>query len=164
MQEYADLVFEGMTLCGWIGARQGFVYLRGEYRHRWSRSTRLCNGGARSVCWVKTSWASRASILTSTFILALAPMFGGGRISTIESLEGAAGVPRHPSAVPDDPRLSEQADRSVNNVETFAVTAKIATEGGAWFASRGTAESKGTKLLSVSGDCERPGIYEYPLA
>jgi [NiFe] hydrogenase diaphorase moiety large subunit len=35
-------------------------------------------------------------------------------------------------------------------------------EGGDWFASRGTAESKGTKLLSLSGDCERPGIYEYP--
>jgi [NiFe] hydrogenase diaphorase moiety large subunit len=50
----------------------------------------------------------------------------------------------------------------VNNVETFACAAKIAERGGAWFAALGTPQSAGSKLLSVSGDCERPGIYEYP--
>ena len=50
----------------------------------------------------------------------------------------------------------------VNNVETFACVARIAVQGGAWFASVGTPQSTGSKLLSVSGDCKRPGVYEYP--
>jgi [NiFe] hydrogenase diaphorase moiety large subunit len=50
----------------------------------------------------------------------------------------------------------------VNNVETFAAATAISARGGAWFATAGTAQSTGTKLFCVSGDCERPGIYEYP--
>jgi [NiFe] hydrogenase diaphorase moiety large subunit len=50
----------------------------------------------------------------------------------------------------------------VNNVETLANAAMIAQHGPAWFRSVGTAQSPGTKLLSISGDCERPGIYEFP--
>jgi [NiFe] hydrogenase diaphorase moiety large subunit len=50
----------------------------------------------------------------------------------------------------------------VNNVETFVAAAMIAAQGADWFRSRGTEQSSGTKLLSVSGDCARPGVYEYP--
>jgi [NiFe] hydrogenase diaphorase moiety large subunit len=50
----------------------------------------------------------------------------------------------------------------VNNVETFAAAAMIALKGGEWYAGIGTRHSAGTKILSVSGDCARPGIYEYP--
>ncbi len=50
----------------------------------------------------------------------------------------------------------------MNNVETLAAACLIAVHGGAWYAQHGTEKSTGTKLLSVSGDCERPGIYEYP--
>jgi [NiFe] hydrogenase diaphorase moiety large subunit len=50
----------------------------------------------------------------------------------------------------------------VNNVETFAAAALIGLKGGAWFAEVGTEKSKGTKILSIAGDCAKPGIYEYP--
>ena len=50
----------------------------------------------------------------------------------------------------------------VNNVETFLAAASISVHGGEWFAAIGTEKSKGTKLLSICGDCDRPGIYEYP--
>ena len=50
----------------------------------------------------------------------------------------------------------------VDNVETLAQATEVAIEGGARFAGRGTRTSTGTKILSVSGDCERPGLYEYP--
>jgi [NiFe] hydrogenase diaphorase moiety large subunit len=50
----------------------------------------------------------------------------------------------------------------VNNVETFAAATIISAKGGAWFAQHGTDQSTGTKLFCVSGDCDRPGIYEYP--
>ena len=50
----------------------------------------------------------------------------------------------------------------VNNVETFAAAAHIASRGSAWFRKAGTEKSAGSKILSVSGDCASPGIYEYP--
>jgi [NiFe] hydrogenase diaphorase moiety large subunit len=50
----------------------------------------------------------------------------------------------------------------VNNVETFAKAAVVSQKGGAWFAAIGTPQSTGTKLFAVSGDVERPGVYEYP--
>jgi len=50
----------------------------------------------------------------------------------------------------------------VNNVETFVAAARITVFGGEWFRSKGTEQSHGCKLLSISGDCARPGIYEYP--
>jgi len=51
---------------------------------------------------------------------------------------------------------------TVNNVETFCAVTHIAVHGGAWWAAIGTLQSTGTKIHSVSGDCARPGIYEYP--
>ena len=50
----------------------------------------------------------------------------------------------------------------VNNVETFIAAAQIALHGASWFKASGTAASAGSKLLSISGDCQRPGVYEYP--
>ena len=49
----------------------------------------------------------------------------------------------------------------VDNVETLAHLTEIAIEGGASFAKRGTRASTGTKLISISGDVEQPGLYEY---
>jgi [NiFe] hydrogenase diaphorase moiety large subunit len=51
---------------------------------------------------------------------------------------------------------------AIDNVETLVCAARIMEEGAAWFSSFGTRESTGTKLLCVSGDCERPGVYEAP--
>ncbi len=50
----------------------------------------------------------------------------------------------------------------VNNVETFANATKLLLNGAACYTGVGTPASKGTKLLSISGDCERPGVYEFP--
>lgn len=79
----------------------------------------------------------------------------------IESIEGRRGKPRKRWPLP----VVAGVDRRptvVNNVETFAAAAMVALRGGAWFAGHGTMHSTGTKLFCVSGDCERPGIYEYP--
>ena len=162
MQEFADLVFEGMTLCGRvIGARQGFVYLRGEYRY-------LLDALQATLQRRREAGLLGEAILGDpTFGFDIDIHLGAGAYvcgeesALIESLEGKHGVPR---IRPPFPTTHGYLNKPtvVNNVETFATAAKIAVEGGAWFASRGTAESKGTKLLSLSGDCERPGIYEYP--
>ncbi len=49
---------------------------------------------------------------------------------------------------------------SVNNIETLCCAARVLEKGGEWFSKVGTKDSTGTKLLSVSGDCETPGVYE----
>ena len=162
MQDFADLVFEGMTLCGRvIGARQGFVYLRGEYRYLLDALRETLRRRH------EVGLLGDAILGDPTFGFDIDIHLGAGAYvcgeesALIESLEGKHGVPR---IRPPFPTTHGYLNKPtvVNNVETFAAAAKIAVEGGAWFASRGTAESKGTKLLSLSGDCERPGIYEYP--
>ena len=162
MQDFADLVFEGMTLCGRvIGARQGFLYLRGEYRYLLDTLKETLRR-RREVGLLGEAILGDPSFNFDIDIhLGAGAYVCGEESALIESLEGKHGVPR---IRPPFPTTHGYLNRPtvVNNVETFATTAKIAVEGGEWFASRGTAESKGTKLLSVSGDCERPGIYEYP--
>ncbi len=162
MQDFADLVFEGMTLCGRvIGARQGFVYLRGEYRYM-VEALKATLQRRREVGLLGEAILGDPGFNFDIDIHMGAGAYVCGEESAlIESLEGKHGVPR---IRPPFPTTHGYLNKPtvVNNVETFTATAKIAVEGGAWFASRGTAESKGTKLLSLSGDCERPGIYEYP--
>jgi [NiFe] hydrogenase diaphorase moiety large subunit len=85
----------------------------------------------------------------------------GEESALIESLEGKRGTPR---IRPPFPVTCGYLGRPtvVNNVETLAKTCLIALQGGEAFAATGTAQSAGTKLLSISGDCAAPGIYEYP--
>jgi [NiFe] hydrogenase diaphorase moiety large subunit len=85
----------------------------------------------------------------------------GEESALIESLEGKPGRPRNRPPYPDTHGYLDQPT-VVNNVETFACATRIAERGSAWFAGIGTAQSTGTKLISVSGDCKYPGTYEYP--
>lgn len=79
----------------------------------------------------------------------------------IESMEGRRGAPRDRPPFPTERGYLNQPT-AVNNVETLACVARIMERGAAWFAAQGTQDSTGTKLMSVSGDCAHPGIYEVP--
>jgi [NiFe] hydrogenase diaphorase moiety large subunit len=85
----------------------------------------------------------------------------GEESALIESLEGKRGVTRKR---PPFPVTEGYLDRPtvVNNVETFLAAARVAEHGGYWLRSEGTDRSAGSKILSVSGDCARPGVYEVP--
>ena len=157
-----DLVIEGMTVAAYaIGARRGFIYLRGEYR--------FLLAGLESVLAER-----RQAGLLGPDILGVPGMdfdieihqgagayICGEESALIESLEGKRGTPRNRPPFPVTNGYLDQPT-VVNNVETFAAAALIAVQGGAWYADRGTAHSAGTKLLSVAGDCARPGVYEFP--
>jgi [NiFe] hydrogenase diaphorase moiety large subunit len=79
----------------------------------------------------------------------------------IESLEGKRGAPRDRPPFPTE-RGYLQQPTAVDNVETYVCAARIMANGAAWFRGYGTTASSGTKLMSVSGDCARPGVYEVP--
>jgi [NiFe] hydrogenase diaphorase moiety large subunit len=159
---YADEVFEGMTLAAWAtGARQGLLYLRGEYRYLLRH--------LKDVLAIRRA----AGLLGGTILgepgfdfdieihLGAGAYVCGEETALLESLEGKRGTPR---IRPPFPATRGYLGRPtvVNNVETLAKTTLIALAGGEAFAATGTAQSTGTKLLSVSGDCAAPGVYEYP--
>lgn len=161
LSSYADMVFEGMTVSAYVvGAGQGILYIRQEY---WYLKEHLEAVLARR----REAGLLGKNILGTSYAFDIALHWGAGAYicgmesAMIESIEGRRGKPRKRWPLPVVAGVERQPT-VVNNVETFAAAAMVALKGGAWFAGHGTMHSTGTKLFCVSGDCERPGIYEYP--
>ncbi len=83
----------------------------------------------------------------------------GEESALIESAEGKRGEPRDRPPFPVAKGYL-QKPTVVNNVETLCAVVKIVLNGSEWYNSIGTKQSKGTKVISVSGDCGKPGVYE----
>ena len=162
LTSHADLVFEGMTAAAYaIGARRGFLYLRGEYRYLLEPLTAVLERRRREKVLGNDILGLPGADFDIEIHLGAGAYVCGEESALIESLEGKRGTPRNRPPFPVTNGYLDQPT-IVNNVETFAAAALVALNGGEWYASIGTKHSAGTKLLSVSGDCERPGIYEYP--
>lgn len=158
----ADQVFEGMTIAAYtVGATRGFLYLRGEYRYLLDHLNRVLEQRRRDKLLGKDILGIPGADFDIEIHLGAGAYVCGEESALIESLEGKRGTPRNRPPFPVTNGYLDQPT-IVNNVETFAAAALIAVKGGGWYASIGTGQSAGTKILSVSGDCERPGIYEYP--
>jgi len=162
LSKFPDLVFEGMTAAAYaVGATRGFVYLRGEYRYLLDHLNAVLAHRRRE----KLLGSDILGIPGADFDIEIHVGAGayvcGEESALIESLEGKRGTPRNRPPFPVTNGYLDQPT-IVNNVETFAAAALIALNGGEWYAAIGTKQSAGTKILSVSGDCARPGIYEYP--
>lgn len=157
-----DLVFEGMTVAAYaVGATRGFLYLRGEYRYLLeSLEAVLARRREQQLLGANILGIPGADFDIEIHLGAGAYVCGE-ESALIESLEGKRGTPRNRPPFPVTNGYLDQPT-IVNNVETFAAAALIAVKGGDWYAAIGTRQSAGTKLLSVAGDCARPGIYEYP--
>ena len=162
LARHADAVFEGMTVAAFaIGATQGLVYLRGEYRFLLEHlhavlQRRRQQGLLGGAILGQTGFSFDIDIHVGAGAYVC-----GEESALIESLEGKRGTPRIRPPFPVEHGYLGQPT-VVNNVETFCAASRIALNGGAWWAGIGTVKSTGTKIHSVSGDCERPGLYEYP--
>jgi [NiFe] hydrogenase diaphorase moiety large subunit len=162
LQSHAGRVVEGMAIGAHaIGARRGYIYLRGEYAY-------LRPGLEGVLADMRGKGLLGTSILgVDGFDFDIEIHLGAGAYicgeesALLESLEGKPGRPRIRPPFPVTHGLHGKPT-VVNNVETLAAVTLIALNGGRWFQSFGTPRSSGTKVLSVSGDCERPGLYEYP--
>jgi [NiFe] hydrogenase diaphorase moiety large subunit len=161
LNSFAHQVFEGMTLCGaLIGAGKGVLYLRGEYRHLYDKLKRILLE-RRQAGLLGTGILGEKLNFDIEIRLGAGAYICGEESALIESLEGKSGIPRNRPPYPVTHGYLGKPT-VVNNVETFFAASAISVHGGDWFASVGSGGSAGTKLLSVSGDCARPGIYEYP--
>lgn len=162
LNSYADNLFEGMTVCaGIIGANKGYLYIRGEYRYLVESLEETLTKRRRANLLGNNILGQADYNFDIEVHIGAGAYICGEESALIESLEGKRGIPRNRPPFPVSHGYLNQPT-VVNNVETFVAASKICVFGEDWFRSVGTAESTGTKLLSVSGDCRHPGIYEYP--
>ncbi len=165
LTEYPDLLFEGMTIAGYaIGADTGILYLREEYDYlkdfleRVLETRRKGNLLGNNICPEQNindfKFDIRIQMGAGAYIC-------GEESALISSCEGVRGVPKKRPPFPVQKGYF-QHPTSVNNIETYCCASKIVEKGATWFSDIGTELSKGTKLLSISGDCAKPGIYELP--
>ncbi len=154
LQHKLDNMILGMRICAEVvGAQRGFIYLRKEYLfllpHIQSALQRFRQQGLISLGFnVDVHLGAGAYVC-------------GEETALLESMEGKRGIPR---IRPPFPTTYGYLGKPtvVNNVETFCNVTLIADHGAASFRQLGTDQSPGSKLHSVSGDCQHPGIVELP--
>jgi NADH-quinone oxidoreductase subunit F len=154
-------ILEGMLIaCYAVGAEQGFIYIRGEYRPAYDRIM-------DAVRQLEAAGYLGERILGSNFGCRIEVRRGAGayicgeETALMESIEGKRGFPRLKPPFPTTAGLWGRPT-AINNVETLAKVPSIVLYGSRWYNSLGTAESTGTKLFAVSGSVARPGVYEVP--
>lgn len=155
------LLLEGTILAAYaVGASQGFIYLRGEYRLARERI-------AAALAEAREAGFLGASVAGSSFSFNLHLRVGAGsyvagdETAMLESLEGRPALPRVKPPFPSDRGLFGRPTL-VNNVETLAAVPAILEKGPAWYRSLGQNGSAGVKIYCLSGDVARPGNYELP--
>ncbi len=162
LSSFAECVFEGMAIAGFVvGAGKGLVYLRGEYQYLLEPLEAKLQAMRRERLLGASICGAQGFDFDIEIHLGAGAYVCGEESALIESLEGKPGKPRIRPPFPVTVGYLGKPT-VVDNVETLANATDIALHGGRPFAGRGTRHSSGSKVLSVSGDCARPGIYEYP--
>ncbi len=162
LTERPDRVFAGMTIAGYaIGAEEGIMYLRGEYAYL-RPYLEDCLKRRRDDGLLGNNIAGKKGFNFDIRIqMGAGAYICGEETALISSCEGTRGDPKNR---PPFPAQKGYLGRPtvVNNVETLCCVTKILEEGPGTFNEFGSQGSSGTKLLSISGNCMRPGIYELP--
>jgi [NiFe] hydrogenase diaphorase moiety large subunit len=156
-------VFEGMTLCaGIVGAREGFLYLRGEYRYLLEHLEAVLRA-ARAGAAGQGHRRPGGFDFDIQIHLGAGAYICGEESALIESLEGKRGVTRKR---PPFPVTEGYLDRPtvVNNVETFLAAARIAEHGGYWFRSEGTDRPPAARSSASAATAPAPASTRCPSA
>ncbi len=163
LSHFPGLMFDGMIIgARAIGARRGIIYLRGEYTYlRAFLEDRIAHRRNENLL-------GRDILGMPGFDFDIEIRMGAGayvcgeETALIESLEGQRGEPRNRPPFPVNTGFLGHPT-IVNNVETFAWIPCIFANGAKWFHDIGTEKSTGLKMFSVSGDCGKSGVYEFPM-
>jgi NADP-reducing hydrogenase subunit HndC len=144
-----------------VGARQGYVYVRAEYPLAIERLT-------HALAAARSAGLLGRSVLGSEFDFDIEIRIGAGAFvcgeetALIASIEGKRGMPRPRPPFPAQRGLWA-SPTLINNVETWANVPPIIRRGAEWFASIGTAHSKGTKVFALAGAVRNTGLVEVPM-
>lgn len=163
MERAPHQLIEGMIISAFaVGAKKSYIYIRGEY----NESYRILEDAIKEAY---DAGLLGKNILGSGFDHDLDIYRGAGayicgeETGMISSLEGKKGQPK---LKPPFPAIQGYLKKPtiVNNVETLASVIYILRDGVEEYRKHGTEKSAGTKLFSVSGNVNKPGTYEVPLA
>lgn len=155
-------VLEGMIIAAYaMGASQGYFYIRAEYPKAVERVDRAL-AQAREQGLLGTNILGSGFSFDAKIRLGAGAFVCGEETALIASIEGRRGSP---SPRPPYPSVRGLWGRptAINNVETLACVPAILLQGGAWFASYGTATSKGTKVFAVTGKVRNAQLVEVPM-
>jgi NADH-quinone oxidoreductase subunit F len=161
MEEDPHRIIEGMTIAAYaVGASQGYIYVRGEYPYAFKVIS-------EAVAEARRAGAIGENILGSGSDFDIEMRLGAGayicgeETALLESIEGKRGLPRIKPPFPSTHGLFGKPT-VINNVETFCNVPLIVERGAAEYRKLGTERSPGPKLFCLSGQIQRPGLYEVP--
>ncbi|PKV63576.1 NADH-quinone oxidoreductase subunit NuoF [Pontibacter ramchanderi] len=162
MEKNPHALIEGMITSSYaLGANTSYIYIRGELLF-------ILRILEKAIAEAYAAGLLGKNILGSGYDLDLHVAPGGGayicgeETALLESLEGKRGNPRNKPPFPAVKGLFA-SPTVVNNVETIASVPWIVNNTGAEYAKIGVGRSTGTKLISASGNINRPGVYEIEL-
>jgi len=149
-------VYGGMAIAGKaIGAKNGIVYLRGEYRFMLPQLMKELDVFHKLAKEIGFDFKINYCLGSGAYIC-------GEESALFESIEGERGEPRNKPPYPTSSGVFGKPT-SINNVETLVTAMMIVTHGAAKYTELGTKDSRGSKVFSVSGDTPTPGIFELEL-
>lgn len=155
-------LLEGMIITSYAcQVATAFIYVRGEFAFAYRQLQ-------RAVDEARAARLLGDNILGSGYSLDIIVHRGAGayicgeETALLESLEGRRGYPRLRPPFPPSHGLYG-GPTVINNCETLSTIPAIIRHGAQWYASFGTAKSRGTRLFSLSGHVKKPGNYELPI-
>jgi len=149
-------VYGGMAIAARaIGARQGIVYLRGEYKFLLPQLLKEMDSFHKIIDEIGYDFRIRYCMGSGAYIC-------GEESALFESIQGDRGEPRNKPPYPTTSGVFYKPT-SINNVETLVTVMMIIKHGAEAFTQLGTKDSRGSKVFSISGDTPTPGIFELEL-
>ncbi|MGR5148105.1 NADH-quinone oxidoreductase subunit NuoF [Photobacterium alginatilyticum] len=162
MEQDPHQLLEGMAIAAYaIGAHRAYIYLRYEFRLALERLQQAIDS-AREQGLLGTNIFGSGFDLEVYIHRNAGAYICGEETALLQSLEGYRGEPR---LKPPFPAIKGYcaSPTVVNNVETLACIPSIFTNGAEWFAAIGPEKSPGPKLYCLSGQVNKPGLYELPM-
>jgi [NiFe] hydrogenase diaphorase moiety large subunit len=149
-------VYGGMAIAAnAIGAKEGIVYLRGEYRFLLPKLLHELESFHKTIKEIGYDFRIRYCLGSGAYIC-------GEESALFESIQGERGEPRNKPPYPTSSGVFNKPT-SINNVETLVTAMEIIQHGAEVYNRLGTKDSRGSKVFSVSGDTPTPGIFELEL-
>ena len=155
-------ILEGMAICGYaIGANTGYIYIRGEYKLSIQRLEKAIEDAKKlgllgnNIFGTNFNFNIEIKIGAGSYVC-------GEETALLNSMEGFRGEPRLKPPYPAKSGFMSKPT-NVNNVETLANIAPIILYGAEWFKKFGTENSPGTKVYTILGHINRPGLIEVPM-
>lgn len=156
LDKVASKVYAGMAIAGKaMGAKKGFIYLRGEYRFLLPQLYVELHKFHKLINEIGYDFSIEYRMGSGAYIC-------GEESALFESIEGFRGEPRNKPPYPTVSGLFSKPT-SINNVETLVTAVMIVEKGAREYVKLGTKDSRGSKVFSISGDTPIPGIFELEL-